>query len=214
MASSHPQYSATVLDRPSSIGYRPVALSGFVAGAVACAFLVGTGGMTTPDYIQHRRERGYQFVQVGIPEGMNAGIRPPAENLHQIRAVFKPSISDVATLLDVSRQTVYNWMAGERPSPESANRLEDLAKAADLVAAHGLSTSADLFKRKIRDGKTLTDIVRDGGSAQDAARSLVRIAEQEAEQRDLLKNRLSGRKFAKQNDFEFGIPMLDEHIGS
>lgn len=181
---------------------------------VACAFVVGTGGMSTPSYFRHRKERGYQFVQVPAREGTRAGIRPPIEHLQQIRSVFKPAISDLANLMGVSRQTVYNWMAGESPSAGSASRLEDLAKAADLVAAHGLNSNGYLFKRKIRDGKTLMDIARDGGSAQDAARSLIRIVEQESAQRDLLKGGLAGRHFAKRDNSEFGIPMLDEDIGS
>ena len=201
------------LDCPSRVSYRPAASPGIVAVA-ACAFLVGTGGMPTPNYFQSRKECGYRFVQIAVPEGMNASIRPPIEDLKQIREVFKPSISDLGNLLGVSRQTIYNWIAGERPSAESSNRLEDLAKAADLVAAHGLNTTAYLFRRRIHDGKTLMEIARNGGSAQDAARSLVRIVEQEAAQRELLKNRVAGRQFAKRDSSEFGVPMLDDDIGS
>ncbi|MFZ1138581.1 MAG: helix-turn-helix transcriptional regulator [Candidatus Sulfotelmatobacter sp.] len=205
---------STGSDSYSPTIYRPAPSAGIVAtAAVAFAFLVGTGGTTSPDYFQQRGERGYQFAQIPVVARVNAGARPPIENLKQIRAVFRPSILDLAGLLSVSRQAVYNWMAGERPSPESANRLEDLAKAADLVAAYGLSTPY-LLRRKIRDGKNLMDIVRDGGSAHDAARSLVRIAEQEAKQRGLLKNRLAGRQLSRPDDSEFGIPMLDEQIGS
>jgi transcriptional regulator with XRE-family HTH domain len=182
--------------------------------AVAFAFLVGTGGSNTPEYFQQRGERGYQFVQVPVLAEMHAGIRGPAQNLKQIRVVFKPSMLDLATLLGVSRQTVYNWIAGERPSAASASRLEDLAKAADLVAAHGMSTASYLFMRKIQEGKTLTDIVRAGGSAADAARNLIRITEQEAKERNLLKNKLAGRQPARQEDSDFAIPMLDEHSGS
>jgi transcriptional regulator with XRE-family HTH domain len=213
MASSRIHYRMHSLDRQLPISYRPSASSGIVA-AVACAFVVGTGGMSTPSYFQHRKECGYQFVQVPVAEERQVGIRPPTENLKQIRAVFRPSISDIASLLGVSRQTVYNWMAGERPSAESANRLEDLAKAADLVAAHGLNATAYLFTRKVRDGKTLMDIARDGGSAEEAARGLVSIVQHESAQRDLLKNRLANRQYTKRDNSEFGVPMLDEDIGS
>jgi len=176
---------------------------------VTFAFLAGTGGTTSPEYFQQRGERGYPFVQIPAAAGMNAGVRQAIDNLKQIRAVFKPSISDLAGLVGVSRQAVYNWLGGERPSHESADRLEDLAKAADLVAAYGVATPY-LLRRKIRDGKNLMDIVRGGGSAQDAARSLVRIAEQEAKQRNLLKSRLAGRQPSKLETSELGIPMLDE----
>jgi transcriptional regulator with XRE-family HTH domain len=213
MASPMIRYRNEGVDGQSPASYRPISSPGIVA-AVACAFVVGTGGMSTPSYFQQRKECGYQFVQVRVAEVTQAGIRLPIENLKRIRAVFKPSISDMANLLSVSRQTVYNWIAGERPSAESATRLEDMARAADLLAAHGLSTSAYLFTRKIRDGKNLMDIAMDGGSAEEAARSLVRVVEQENAQRDMLNNRLAGRQHAGRDNSEFGIPMLDENIGS
>jgi len=193
---------------PSTI-YRPIRSAGIVATAVAFACLVGTGGAITPEYLQQRGERGYPLVQIPAVAGVNAGVRQPIDNLKQIRTVFKPSISDLADLVGVSRQAVYNWLDGERPSHESADRLEDLAKAADLVAANGLPTPNRL-RRKIRDGKNFMHIVRSGGSAEDAARSLARIAEQEAKQRTLLKSRLAGRQPSKLETSELGIPMLDE----
>jgi transcriptional regulator with XRE-family HTH domain len=171
--------------------------------------MVGTGGTTTVEYLQHRGNRGYQFVQIPVVTGPKIGIRSPAENLKGIRAAFKPSMSDLASLLGVSRQAVYHWIAGERPSPESADRLEDLAKAADLVASYGLD-SVYLLRRKIRDGKNLMEIAGNGGSALEAARSLVRIVEKEAEQRERLKTRLGSRKPSRLDSQEFGVPMLDE----
>jgi transcriptional regulator with XRE-family HTH domain len=203
--------TAVAMQYPATAGnYLPPASSG-IAAAMALAFLVGTGGMTTIDYLQYRGERGYEFVQVQLAS-VPCSFRTPTENLDQIRAVFKPSISDLAALLSISRQTVYNWMAGERPSPESANRLEDIAKAADLIAAHGLSTPY-LLRRRIRDGKNLMNIVHDGESAHDAAKKLVHIVEQETRQRDLLRARLASRKSPKHDDSEMGIPMLDEENG-
>jgi transcriptional regulator with XRE-family HTH domain len=201
-------YSTAAWNSYSNTTYRPVRSAGIVASAVVFACLAGTGGATTPEYLQQRGERGYPFAQIPVAP-VNADTRQPIDNLAQIRAVFKPSMSDLAGLVGVSRQAVYNWLDGERPSRESADRLEDLAKAADLVAGYGLATPY-VLRRKIRDGKNLMDIVRSGGSAQDAARSLVRIAEQEAKQRNLLKSRLAGRQLSKLETFELGIPMLDE----
>ncbi|MBZ5686038.1 MAG: helix-turn-helix transcriptional regulator [Acidobacteriia bacterium] len=190
--------------------YKPIAPSGIVAtAAIAFAFMAGTGGVTTAEYLQQRGYRGYQFVQIPALAGPNAGVRLPMENLKIIRAAFKPSMLDLASLLGVSRQAVYNWMAGENPSRDSADRLEDLAKAADLVAAYGLN-SPYLLRRKISDGRTLMEIVRDGGSAHEAARSLIGIVEKEAEQRDQLRKSLAGRKPSRLDRQEFGMPMLDE----
>jgi transcriptional regulator with XRE-family HTH domain len=195
----------------SGTRYEPVSRPAIVAAAtVAFAFMVGTGGSTTAEYLQQRGNRGYQFVQIPSVAVPNVGrLRSPLENLESIRAALKPSMSDLASLLGVSRQAVYNWIAGENPSQESAERLEDLARAVDLLAAHGLN-SPYLLRRKIRDGKSLMEIVRDRGSAQDAARTLIRISEKEAEQRERLKKTLAGRKPSWTDRPAFGVPMLDE----
>ena len=68
-------------------------------------------------------------------ESLLRHLRGPEGDLAQIRAVFKPSISDIAGIFGVSRQSVYNWIAGEKPSQESVERLDDLARAADLFLA-------------------------------------------------------------------------------
>lgn len=197
-------------EKYSPTHYKPTAPSGLmVTAAIAFAFMAGTGGTTTPEYVQQRGDRGYLIAQIPATSPPTVGVRLPVDNLKTIRATFKPSISDLANLLGVSRQALYNWMAGGRPSLQSANRLEDLSKAADLVAAHGLN-SPYLLRRKIREGKSLMEIVRDGGSAQDAARTLIRIVEKEATQREQLKRDFAGRKPPKLESEDFGVPMLDE----
>lgn len=203
-------FPETEEDTYSPTRYRPIAPSGIVATAViAFAFMAGTGGLTTAESLQQRGSRGYEIVQIPAVGSANVGLRLPVDNLRTIRSAFKPSISDLAGLLGVSRQAIYNWMAGERPSLESADRLEDLAKAADLVAARGVS-SPYVLRRKIKDGKSLMEIIRDGGSAQDAARVLIRIVENEAEQREQMGRSMAGRKRPKLENRDSGAPMLDE----
>ena len=211
MAPTPFEYATTFPEYKSPVEYRSRA--GLVAVAVAFACLSGTGGTTSPDFVRYRGERGYPFPQITIPLGVNASFPGPLENLNQIRTTFKLSISDLAHALNVSRQTVYNWMAGELPSQERASGLQDLAQAADFIAARGLNSSAYLSKRKIMNGKTLIDIVRDGGSAQGAAVELVRLAEEESRQRELLRGKLAGRQPAKLDSLDLGIPQLDEDIG-
>ena len=202
-------YSIEGSDQRFPVSYRIVSPSGVVAAALAFALAAGTGGTTDPTYFQKRGDRGYQFVQISSSPTVSSAIHSPIENLERIRAAFKPSIQELSGALKVSRQAVYNWISGELPSAERADRLEDLARAADVVEAHGIVTPY-LLRRKIRDGKNLMDIVREGGSAHEAALSLVRIARREAEQRDLLRSRLAGRKPLKVGNSEFGVPSLGE----
>lgn len=194
-----------------SAEYRP--LTSLATAALAFAFLAGTGGTTTTNYLQQRGDRGYRFPQVVIAENVTASVQGPIENLKHARAVLKFSISDLAQALHVSRQTIYNWMAGEIPSPERTSRILDLAQAADLITIHGFDMTAYASKRKLRKGKTLIEIVQEGGSAQGAALDLIRIADEESKQRELLQKRLAGRSHGELENSEFGIPKFEEQMG-
>jgi orotate phosphoribosyltransferase len=137
-------------------------------------------------------------------------MRSPAENLARIHEVLKPAMSDLVNLFGVSRQTIYNWQTGEQPSLDNAARLDDLAKAVDVIVAEGIKTPSQLVKRKLVGGKTLLETVRDGGSASEAAHSLVRIVKREIEQSKALESRLGRRKRAEQFYTDCGSLMLDE----
>jgi len=183
------------------------------AAAVAVAFLAGTGGVASPSFFNQRQDRGYAFVQLRpSQQNLFRHLRGPEEDIAQIRAVFKPSVSDIAGVFGVSRQSIYNWIAGEKPSQESVERLDDLARAADLFLADGFAGSSYLFRRKLENGKTMMDTVREGGSAQDAARSLLQIAQKETSQREALQRRLANRT-AVHDYSEIGSPMLNEDLG-
>jgi len=193
-----------IVPRPGTVG---------VAAAVAFAFLAGTGGITGPAYFVHRADRGYAFVHVHpTAKPFVTEFRTPQEDIAHIRSVFKPSIADIANVFNVSRQSVYNWMSGEKPSQESTDRLGDLAKAADLFLASGIERSMYLVRRKLDNGKTLMELVRDGGSAQDAARSLIQMAQNEMRQREALQRRL-GTRTAPRELSDMGSPMLNEDLG-
>ncbi len=179
---------------------------------VTCALLVGTGGHMTIEYVVDRHERGYKFRQFdGASALLTSGARTPAENLAYIREVLKPGVSDLAILFGVSRQAVYDWHRDTQPSAGHVARLEDLAKAAEVFAAEGLTASSQLLRRPIAGGKTLFDLVREGGSAENAARALALMSRREREQRQALDARLADRRRPAAQKAEYGgLPMLDE----
>ncbi len=109
------------------------------AAAIA-AFLVGTGGLVTASYIAERDHRGYRFGEFeyrarhSSVRSTRLDVRNPAESLAHVRAIFEPSITDLASLFGVSRQTIYNWQAGQAIAQQNEHRLEQLARAADIIA--------------------------------------------------------------------------------
>ncbi|MGH8807204.1 MAG: hypothetical protein ACREX0_04930 [Noviherbaspirillum sp.] len=187
-------------------------IAGILSPLTAFALQVGTGGAATAEYYKQRGNKGYAFAhyeslpsETGLVETRSA-----AENVAHIREVLKPAVTELASLFGVSRQAVYDWQGGKPTSAENARKLEDLAKAADLFVRESLTASSNVLRRKIAGGKTLFDVVREGGSAEDAARLLVQMVRRETEQRNALEARLAKRKKAAIDYADAGAPMLDE----
>ncbi len=125
---------------------------------VACACLIGTGGMMTPDYFNQRQNKGYDFANVTCigRAPSTRTLREPRENLAHVRSVFRPSIAELASIFGVTRQTLYNWMSGDRPALESAERLgRPRKKPGTFLRQKALSASAYLFQEKAPQRKVL-----------------------------------------------------------
>lgn len=171
------------------------------------AMLVNQGTGAFPDHIQllqQLRNKDVFISELKLPIVEIAPTRTAAEDIERIRDVLSPGISTLADVFGVTRQTVYNWMKGERLKPEHFARLKDLAHAADRLAESGVSLSGSLLKRKVINGKNIFESVRDGGSAGDAAQVLIQIAQREQQQRELMNSRLAGRKkFTRSAESDF-----------
>lgn len=184
-------------------------------GAVA-AFGVGTGGLLTARYVAARNDRGYRLRQFDhdqrneAPPERKRVDRNAAENLARVREVFRPAVTELAAILGVSRQAVYNWQAGQPVAEENDVRLEQLARAADLLVAEGLAEQASVLRRKLPGGRTLFECVRAGEAADVVAASLIELIRHEHAQRRAMADRLGGRKRKAIDAEDVGSPHLDE----
>jgi predicted transcriptional regulator len=124
--------------------------------------------------------------------------------------VLKPAVTEVASLFGVSRQTIYDWQNGAQPTQANAGKLEDLAAAADVFVAEGISVTPYLLKRRIAGGKTVFEVFRDGGDTENAARQLAQMVLRESNQRRILEARMAGRKLQKIDYSDAGVPALKE----
>ncbi len=176
------------------------------------ALQVGTGGVPTAAYYRQRGPKGYAFVAYDGASTIDEvpQVHTPAEALSRVRATLKLSVTDLARALGVSRQAIYDWKNGKQINEGHAARLADLAHAADAFARDGLPASAQLLRRPIVSGKSLFDIAREGGSAEDAALQLIQIARRELHQRKMLEGRLRKRKRPTPPADDYGIPILNE----
>lgn len=189
-----------------------VAIASLVVG-----LQVGTGGASTVEYVKSKGSMGYAFANYdqAVPSSdwtsNVTAVRSPAEDLAHIRNVFRPSITDLANALGVSRQAVYDWQAGKPIAADNAARLSDLGRAADLFAREGLTATAQLLRRPITSGKNLFQLVRDGGSAEEATHALIDIVKREALQRERLQARLAGRPpLSREAYADIGTPIVRE----
>lgn len=177
-------------DRQSSTG----AIKNVVAATLLMGVGVGTGAyLNTPPSAQQTLSAATFFSASSNPIVDDAVARTPAEDISHVRDVLSLSISNLASMLGVSRQAVYNWLKGEQPIPEHSAKLQDLAQVADLLLEFGSPISGALLKRKVIGGKTLFETISEGGSAHDSAQILVRILRREQEQRKQMAARLAGR---------------------
>ena len=186
---------------------------GIVVGAT-CA--VGTGGKLSVQQQQQQLQRSTKQTQYmastveNIDEALGRG-RTPADDLARIREVLKPAVSDLASTLGVSRQSVYNWINGETIADGNAAKLQDLAEAADLLALEGVTVNAALLKRKFSNGRTLMQVAQSGGSAKEAARQLAHIHKQETAQYKRMESRFANRaRTAPSADFD--LPSANDYV--
>lgn len=183
-------------------------------GAAVLAFLVGTGGLPTADYILARSQRGYAFENIDYSRGVerpeDAGFRSPSQNLARIRETLSPSVTDLAFMFNVSRQTIYNWLAGDPIARGNEDRLERVASAADVLADHGLSGRPSVLRRKLRGGKTFFELVRGGVDPNEIAQMMVNTTDREQEERNRLASRLENRPRKKVDLDDIGVPHLNE----
>lgn len=191
--------------------YLPVVL--VIAALPVCGLQVGTGGASTIDYLRHRGSKGYGFAiyDQATLESDTGNLRTPVEDLARIQNVLHPAVTDLAKALSVSRQAIYDWRVGKSIASENATHLADLARAADLFFQEGLTTTPQLLRRPLFEGKNLFEIIRDGGSAEKAAHMLIKVVRRENIQREALKALLAHRAKPTRDAYEdLGTPTLDE----
>ncbi|HDZ8828509.1 TPA: helix-turn-helix domain-containing protein [Aeromonas hydrophila] len=177
--------------------------------AAACSLLLLT---TTPnpqaliqEHIQPKKlvQRNVDTATKSRPSVVAA--RSPQENLNHIRAVLNPSISALAETLDVSRQTLYNWMKGDDISSENAERLYELARAADILVKEDIVVDSALMKRKYMNGMTLLHAIKNGVPAQEAAENLVNLCRSDAAEREHL-NAIFAKRSSFKSSSDFDLP--------
>ncbi|WP_315787011.1 MULTISPECIES: helix-turn-helix transcriptional regulator [unclassified Bradyrhizobium] len=152
---------------------------------------VGTGGDYTVSYHALREDKiVFRKPTTERPKSNGFAVNSDIEHT---RSTLNLSMSELARCLGVSRQALYNWMAGGSIKPENLTKLYELRSAADVISAANISDLPLFIHRKLPGGRTLSEAVAMGESGEVAARALLRLANEEAAQREALSRLLGGR---------------------
>jgi transcriptional regulator with XRE-family HTH domain len=156
----------------------------------------GTGGDTSKQNLERLQNPFERHIHTLVPiqEAVKETISINSiEDLNHIVNVLNPNISELAKILHVSRQAIYKWKNGEGISDESAQKLHDLARAADVFVKAGIEVNPFMLRRTVSGGQSFLEIIEQGGSAVEAAKTLVQIVEIGQRERALLDQHLANR---------------------
>lgn len=132
-----------------------------------------------------------------------------ADELDFIRSTTRLSVTELARVFSVTRQTVHDWCQGVPVARHNAQKLDKFAAAvAALLDAVGNVTVQDL-RRTVRGGPSLLDTARVDGDVSTTALRLIEMLAREAAQRRRLGARFADRPPALEPS-EFGKPHLKD----
>lgn len=153
-------------------------------------FHTGTAGTTTEFFCAERLANGatYQFVK--LASGTSASPSVAHHDLDTIIDLMKPSMSQLAAALGVSRQRIYDWRNGEGMSATNSERMSSLLTAARILSERS-SIPSRVANRKLSGGNTFWDALAAGISPSDAAASVVKLLDRDESERSALKRSLA-----------------------
>lgn len=171
---------------------------------------LGTGSQGARQYNTHRQPFSPSSSKQRYISASSISQRTIPQEITRIRDVLKLTTSDLATTFGVSRQAIYNWLAGEYPSEKYLLKIEDMVAAVNIFARENLTITAATLRRKIFSGQSLLESIQLGSSAESGTQKLVKILLDEYEQRKLLSNRLNDRMPNSSKMADFGVPASNE----
>ncbi len=150
-----------------------------VAAALSAVLTVGTGGVANPREIGTRgtnfeAPNDWAMRHLGLTEYGQAHAIAASDSLTVIRSNFEFTIVDLAMVLHVSRQTLYDWFA-DRQMPQPANiarmrLLESLSTYWRGMIGANIST----VRHKFTDKPMLIEILSSDDLLLDQARAELR----------------------------------------
>ena len=128
--------------------------------------IVGTGGTLTSSTVEKwkpivERNTNISFNFSGDENVLAKKGMSIEAQINMIREVLQISMSDLASLLDVTRQSIYKWISGaSNPEPQNQSQITSLMNFATFIASSNVTRPAALIKMKFFDGESFSDLFK------------------------------------------------------
>lgn len=159
-----PEYIANPETKDSKIEWYNSTGKALTAGCLV--WITGTGSALHienshrwKEDLQYRFPIEVQDEHTGVDSSTISNVKSPVQHLEFIRDTIAPSITDLALLIGVSRQTVHKWLAGGNPDQDHVDKIVAIGDIAEQVARANLSQPQWLIKMKVFDGQSLVDLI-------------------------------------------------------
>jgi DNA-binding transcriptional regulator YiaG len=133
-----------------------------------------------------------------------------AGQLDFIRSATRLSVTELARVFSVTRQTVHEWCQGAPLARHNAEKLDKFAAAVAVLLDTAGSVTVQDLRRSVRGGSSLLDTVRADGDVSTTARNLIETLTREAAQRRRLAARFANRQTPALEPGDFGRPHLKD----
>ena len=171
----------------------------------------GTGGNNSVELILSRiGYRPFSIIEryndppVGAPA-------PSCVNLMQeVIGGFGRTLSRLPVVFGVSRQTLYNWRAGERPKEVHQAKLIQLAAAARTFSAAQFTPTSAMLDRTVVQGKSFLTLLAEGVDGADTANRLMKIVNRDRAADARLDSVLVRRPKVRLTASDFGAEAFEE----
>jgi transcriptional regulator with XRE-family HTH domain len=171
----------------------------------------GTGGIMTPHSTAEVLDHWLHYPRINIEHSVakNGDMRSPAEHVANIRDVLGINMSDLASVLGVTRPTAYAWLEGQEPKTEAVTHIQRLSRVADEINRANIIRLDKLVHRPILNGRSLLDILKTDEDPVAALTILKAVADKEERTRRETKG--SGKNLRSLDDVlsEFSVA-IDE----
>lgn len=154
----------------------------------------GSGGAMTPhgaDQLGKWLNTTNMNIRVEHRSSRKIDALSTSEQVSRIRELFGLTMSDLANVFGVSRPTVYAWLRGQDPKPESLTLIYRLSAVADEIEKLAVPRIEKLVRRPIFQGRSLIDKMKSGDDVFEHLATIKSLGEKEKQVRQRQKG--SGR---------------------